>query len=258
MPSFHGKFIWYELLTTDMPAAIAFYKKVVGWGAHEASGDKNGYTLFTAGDVEVAGAMPQPAGASGPPPAWLGYVAVDDVDVYAAAVKEAGGTVHHAPMDIPDVGRIAIVADPHGAVFGLAKFSIPSLVPHNVGPEAIGYTGWRELMAGDLDTEFAFYAGLFRWTKAEAHDMGPMGVYQLFALGGGEAMGGMMTKPPQMPAPPHWGYYFQVDGINAAIGRINEAGGKVVNGPMQVPGGLWVVQGQDPQGAYFALVSPNA
>jgi predicted enzyme related to lactoylglutathione lyase len=89
-------------------------------------------------------------------------------------------------------------------------------------------------------------------------DMGPMGTYQLFKTSaGGESIGGIMTKPPNIPAP-FWTYYFQVDGIQAAAARITAAGGSVINGPMEVPGGSWVVQALDPQGAMFALVSAKA
>ena len=104
-------------------------------------------------------------------------------------------------------------------------------------------------------TAFDFYAELFGWTKAEAMDMGAMGVYQIFAAGGAP-IGGMMTKPPGVPVS-FWNYYFQVDGIGAAMERLKAAGGTVINGPMEVPGGSWIVQGLDPQGAMFSLVSPS-
>jgi len=95
--------------------------------------------------------------------------------------------------------------------------------------------------------------GSGRWTKAEARDMGPMGVYQLFATGGAP-VGGMVTKPPQVPVP-NWLYYFNVDGIDAAAARVTEGGGQVFMGPHEVPGGQWIVQCRDPQGAVFALVA---
>src|SRR5205085_9119861 len=103
--------------------------------------------------------------------------------------------------------------------------------------------------------DFAFYSKLFGWTKADAIDMGPMGTYQLFSTGNGP-VGGMMTKTPQTPAP-FWLYYFNVSGIDAARERVKTAGGKVINGPMEVPGGSWILQGLDPQGAMFALVGPK-
>ena len=196
--------------------------------------------------------LPQEARDAGARPGWMGYVAVDGVDDYTARVLKAGGMVHRAPADIPDIGRFAIVADPQGAVIVLFKGTGTSPpAPANTP----GFAGWRELLATDGTAAFAFYSELFGWTKGDAIDIGPMGTYQLFAMaGGGEPIGGMLTKPPDVPAP-FWIYYFQVDGIEAAVARINAAGGTVINGPMEVPGGSWIVQVLDPQGAMFALVS---
>jgi uncharacterized protein len=122
-------------------------------------------------------------------------------------------------------------------------------------PMAQGHIGWHELHAGDGEKAFAFYSGLFGWTKGEAMDMGAMGKYQLFNAKSGQ-QGGMMTKTPQTPAP-FWLYYFNVDAIDAAMERVKAAGGKIVNGPMQVPTDRWIVQGLDPQGATFALLAPT-
>ncbi|HEY2661673.1 MAG TPA: VOC family protein [Caulobacteraceae bacterium] len=255
--SAHGSFVWYELMTADAAAAETFYRKVVGWGARDASQPGTAYRTFMVGEDTVAGLMTTPpeAAAAGARPAWFGYVAVDDVDTYAQRLTQAGGTVHRAPADIPGIGRFAMVSDPQGAVFVLFKGSIDR-APPPANPDVPGYGAWRELMAGDGAAAFDFYAGLFGWTKAATHDMGPMGVYQLFAKDG-QDLGGMMTKPAEIPHP-FWTYYFRVDATAAAAERIKAAGGTVINGPHEVPGGNWIVQGQDPQGAMFALVSPNA
>ncbi|MDB5455651.1 MAG: Glyoxalase/bleomycin resistance protein/dioxygenase, partial [Caulobacter sp.] len=199
-----------------------------------------------------AGLMTLPGGG---PPLWVGYILVDDVDAYAQRLTEAGGVVHHPPDDIPGVGRFAMVADPQGAVFVLFK-GLPSLAPAPAGPGP-GLVGWRELVAVDGEAALAFYAGLFGWTPTERFDMGPMGPYQLFATGGGDAVGGVMTKPPGVPAP-FWSYYFEVDGVQAAIKRLQAGGGTVINGPHQVPGDAWVAQAIDPQGAMFSLTSRQA
>ena len=102
---------------------------------------------------------------------------------------------------------------------------------------------------------FAFYSGQFGWETMEEMDMGPMGTYRIFGADGVQ-MGGMMDKPDDMPASA-WGFYFNVDGIDAAIERITANGGQVLMGPHEVPGGSWIVQAVDPQGAKFALVSPT-
>jgi uncharacterized protein len=251
-----NRFCWYELMTTDAAKAVPFYRNVVGWDAQDAGQPGMDYTLLATKEGPVAGAMTMPdaARADGGGPVWMGHVAVDDVDAYAAKVVKAGGTIHRPPTDIPGVGRFAVVADPQGAVFLLFKGN--GAPPPTAGPEKPGYFGWHELMAADGPTAFDFYAGLFGWTKSQAIDMGEMGVYQLFAADG-QDIGGMMTKPAAAPRP-YWSYYIQVDSANAAIARLKAGGGAVVNGPHQVPGGLWTVQAQDPQGGMFALVSVNA
>jgi uncharacterized protein len=254
MPNTHGSFVWYELMTTDAKAGEAFYSDVVGWSAEKAQVPGVDYTLLKAGSELRAGMVTMPAEVcqAGWRPGWMGYVAADDVDATARRVSELGGKVHREPQDIPGVGRFAVVADPHGAVFALMKWEVPH-ADEPPAPGKPGNAGWRELYAGDLESAFEFYSKLFGWTKADAHDMGPMGVYQIFALGG-ETIGGMMTKPAQVPTP-GWNYYFNVDAVSAAAQRAKSKGGEILNGPTEVPGGSWIVQGRDPQGATFALLS---
>lgn len=256
MSSSHGSFAWYTLLSTDTAAAEAFYHGVVGWRAQDAGMADRSYTIFSVAEMPAAGlmALPPEALEAGARPGWIGYVAVDDVDASAARVAQAGGVVHRAPDDILGVGRFATVADPQGATFILYKSATDRPEPQ-AAPGTAGHIGWHELHAGDWESAFAFYSDLFGWTKAEAVDMGPMGIYQLFATGG-EASGGMMTKTAAVPAP-HWLYYFNVEDIEAAAARVKDAGGQVLNGPHQVPGGSWIVQCLDPQNAMFALVGPH-
>jgi uncharacterized protein len=248
-----GKFVWYELMTSDLAAAEDFYEHVVGWGARDADMPNLRYTLFTADAVPVAGlmALSTEARAAGVRPAWLGYVSVGDVDADVARVGQAGGKVHHAPTDIPGVGRFAVLADPQGAAFALFKPSGQGEPPAQMMP---GHVGWHELHAADRERAFDFYSGLLGWEKSDAMDMGPMGIYQLFNTGG-LAIGGIFTKPAQEPMP-YWLYYFTVPDIDQAAARVKAKGGTVVNGPREVPGGAFTIQGLDPQGASFALVAP--
>ena len=187
-------------------------------------------------------------------PGWIGYIGVDDVDACAARIKEAGGGVHHAPEDIPGIGRFAVVADPQGAAFVLFK-GASDQSPQAPAPGTPGHVGWHELHARDGVSAFPFYAEFFGWTKAETMDMGPMGIYQLFAAGA-EPIGGVLTKVEEMPVP-CWLYYFNVEAIDAAMERVTAHAGKVINGPHQVPGGSWIAHCFDPQGAMFALVAPK-
>jgi predicted enzyme related to lactoylglutathione lyase len=255
MTSFHGRFVWYELLTSDLPAAEAFYRGVLGWDAQDPGMPDMRYTIFMASGMRAAGgmAMPEAGVKNGMKPHWLGYVGVDDVDGSAANIAEAGGAVHHAPEDIPHVGRFAVVADPQGAVFALFK-PLPGTEAPEPAPFTPGHGGWRELLAADAPAIFDFYAHQFGWTKGDPIDMGPMGVYQIINRGD-QMMGGMMTKPPAMPKP-FWLYYFNIDGIEGAKMRVAAGGGQVLHGPQQVPGGSWILQCVDPQGAHFALVGP--
>jgi len=256
MSKHHGKFIWYDVMTTDCKAAEAFYKRALGWSAKDSGMGDRSYTLLSAGPVNVGGLMPitDEAKKMGVPPCWTGYVAVDDVDDYAARVREAGGAVHRGPEDIPGVGRFAVVADPHGAVFIIMKGSSDQ-EPQAVAPGTPGHVGWRELQAGDGKSAFAFYSGLFGWRKADAIDMGAMGVYQTFSTGNGP-VGGMMTRMPETHAP-FWLYYFNVEALDAAVSRVTQGGGKIALEPHRVPTGQWIAQCFDPQGAMFGLLAPN-
>ncbi len=254
-----GAFVWYELMTSDPAAATAFYTQVVGWTAADSDMPGMQYTLVSAGPAQVAGimAIPDEARAMGAMPGWEGYIAVADVDAATARICAAGGSTLHPPQDIPGIGRFAVMADPHGASFIVFRGS-PGDAPPAAAPGTPGHVGWHELLAGDGAAAFAFYAGQFGWEKHDAMDMGPAGSYQMFGVAGsGDAsMGGMMTKMPETPRP-HWLYYFNVPAIDAAVERVSAAGGKVVHGPQEVPGGSWIVNALDPQGALFALVAPR-
>ncbi len=257
METMTGKFVWYELMTSDAKAAEAFYRKVIGWEAQSAGKDYGDYRILSAGTHGVGGLMsiPEEARRMGARPGWTGYIAVSDVDAYAKRVKDAGGAIHKPADDIPAVGRYCVVTDPHGAAFVLFK-AFSSDAPPSPAPGTPGTIGWHELHAGDRERALAFYSSLFGWKKEAAHDMGPMGVYQLFSTGSGSAIGGIMTKTPDTPAA-HWLYYVNVETADAALTRVREAGGQVLNGPMQVPGGSWILDCRDPQGARFALVAPK-
>ena len=143
-----------------------------------------------------------------------------------------------------------MVSDPQGAPF--VVFAPNGEAPDPLAPMTPGSVGWHELHTTDWQAGFAFYADQFGWTRADALDMGPMGIYQLFATGGAP-VGGMLNNT-ALPRPA-WLYYFSVEAIDAATARVTAAGGQVLMGPHEVPGGAWIVQGKDPQGAMFALVA---
>jgi len=254
-----GKFCWCELLTTDVDGAKAFYTQVVGWTTDEFNGPDMRYVRVSANGNGVGGLMtiPQEACDAGAKPCWVGYIWVRDVEDAVQKLTAAGGSVLRAPDDIPMIGRFAVVSDPHGAAFTLFRH-IGDQRSTPVPPGTPGHVGWHELHAGDLQSDLAFYQGQFGWTAGQKFEMGgPVGTYQLFSTGahGGEPDGGMMNKIDVFPKP-FWLYYFNVDDINAAAERVKSAGGQVMMGPHEVPGGSWILQGTDPQGVMFALVAP--
>ena len=248
----NGVFVWHELMTSDIPAARAFYESVVGWSAVEAPTSHAPYWMFRTGEWPVAGLMsiPDDARAMGAGPMWTGYVGVEDVDASVRRLESLGGAIRRPPMDIPGVGRFAIVEDPFHAHFALFRLASP-MPGEPPAPMTPGLVGWNELSSEDAPRAFDFYAGLFGWRKDEAIDMGPMGTYQMFASGD-RVLGGMMTRPPN--APSGWLYYFAVGDIDAAVDRVAKGHGAIAAPPMEVPGGAWVARGVDPLGASFALV----
>lgn len=245
-----GFFVWYELMTTDVAAAKRFYGSVVGWKTEDMPMPGMTYTLAKAGDTQVAGLMSLPKDASdaGMKPCWVGYVAVPDVDQGAKKVASLGGKVLREPCDIPNVGRFAVVVDPQGVMLHLFKGT--SAGPAEAASMKAGRIGWHELHSSDAAKGFDFYAAMFGWTKDRALDMGDMGTYQIFSIDG-TAAGGMFNSP--MPKK-SWLYYFAVDDIDAALKRITDNEGVVLHGPSEVPGGEFIVQAADPQGAMFAVV----
>lgn len=246
-----SRFVWYELMTTEPQAAPAFYQAVVGWTTQAWQGGMD-YTMWVRGETPLGGLMPLPkeAAEAGAPPYWLPYVGVGDLAVAVAKARELGAGVLVPPTDIPGAGGFAVLQDPQGATFALHVSSSGSTVP--TGPPQVGEVSWHELATTDPAAAFVFYDELFGWQKADEHDMGPMGMYRMFGYGE-YPVGAMFGKPPEMPGPPSWLLYVRVPDLNRAVESVKEHGGSVLNGPMEVPGGDWIAQCLDPQGAAFAL-----
>ena len=246
-----GRFVWYELLTTDMAGASLFYGRVTGWEARDAS-DAFRYTVLSAGTTEIGGLMelPPEARRMGATPRWVGYVAVDDIDATVNKLRSLGGSVFVPPTDT-NIGRVSIVADPQTATFGLvgglkrAAAGAPSDEPLKAGE-----VGWHELLAVDGKKAFSFYSQLLGWQPG-AREEGLLDSYQLLAAGG-RTFGGMFPKLPRTPVP-FWLYYIEVLDIALAVAQVKDGGGRVVQGPMKTLGGLWIARCIDPQGAMFSL-----
>jgi len=244
----HGQFAWYELLTTDMAAAKAFYTNILGWVAADASTPKFAYSVFTTNQAPVCGLMDLPLEGRkmGATPRWVGYVAVDDVDSSVDQLKRLGGAVYVPPTDT-NIGRISIIADPQRATFALAQ-NLTYQQPTELDGQ--GRVGWRELLASDWKTAFPFYSALFGWQRAQT-DIDSTASYQML-LADGDPIGGMFTKLAVAPFP-FWLYYFNVPDIAAAAKLVTAGGGRIAQGPTAMAGGNWIVRCIDPQGAMFAL-----
>jgi predicted enzyme related to lactoylglutathione lyase len=256
MSSSQGHFIWYELATTNVETAKAFYTKVVGWGAQSVAMPGVAYTLFTAGGAPICGLMslPEDARELGYRPTWLGYIAVDDVDFTAGRIAQLGGEIHVPPKEIPNVSRFAVAVDPQRVTIAVFKWldgggQQPSAL------DAPGHVGWHELLAADRVKAFAFYAELFGWQKV-GDESRAADAYQLFSAGG-QTIGGICTKPAAVPFP-FWLYCFNVPDIGTAMARVNEGGGEILDGPFEVPDGNWMLRCTDPQGAIFALLGKRS
>lgn len=247
-----GRFVWYELLTTDVEAAIGFYTKVVGWSIEKFSvpGGEGEYPMWkpaTAPSIGGVMKLPDEARAMGAPTHWMGHITTSNVEATAAEAVKRGGRTLSPVIEIPTVGRFQTIQDPWGAVF--SAFTPAGEMPP-AGVPVPGQVCWHELFTGDLDGAVAFYTALFGWERGDAMDMGPMGTYQLFKIDG-QGWGGMMKKPDQMPVGA-WVYYVVVPDLDAALAATTKAGGQVVFGPMVVPGGGRCGQIIDPQGGFFA------
>jgi uncharacterized protein len=250
-----GRFVWYDLMTSDPDAAVGFYTDLIGWGTQDWSGGgDHTYTMWTARETPIGGVMrlPEEAAKAGAPPHWLSYVCVPDVAASAKQAEDLGADTMVPPTDIPTVGRFAVLSDPQGAVFAL--FSPESDAPGHEGPPEEGEFSWHELATTDHEAAFEFYGALFGWEKLDAMDMGEAGMYQMYGRNG-IPLGGMFKKPAEVPGPPAWLYYAKVSDVRPLVEKVKERGGQVLNGPMEVPGGDFIVQCMDPQGAMFALHS---
>jgi len=255
-PNPPGDFIWYELMTTDPDGAKAFYDAVVGWDIETQPAGDMDYRMIRRSDGGNAGGVLRLTDdmlQHGAKPIWLGYLNVADVDETVASIEKAGGKAL-MKADIPNVGRIAMVADPQGAPFYIMKPIPPADNPDMrsdvFSRDGVQCCGWNELSTTDERAARQFYGEQFGWTSDNFMPMGEMGEYRFFDHHG-EGIGAVFNTPDRRT---RWRFYFRVPSITAAKEAIEKNGGSVAVGPMQVPTGDWVIGGTDPQGAEFALV----
>jgi uncharacterized protein len=250
-----GQFLWHELLTADPAAGAGFYSKVLGWSAQPWEGNEE-YTMLSHGKGPVGGArvVGKDALASKAGPNWLTYVGVPDVDAALATVKNKGGQVIHPVTGLGSGGgRYAVIADPQGAVIGLYE---PGDGMSGGGGEAP--VVWHELTAEDPVAALQFYKDIFDWDVVGTHPMGgEVGTYYLFGKGTTQMGGAFVRGKHLAPSWPRWLVYLAVPSVTAAVEAAKAAGGQVLNGPHQVPGGNWIAQVVDSHGVPVALHGPK-
>ncbi len=239
-----GRFVWRELTTPDVAASRAFYSELLGWKITKASAVPGmDYWECAAGDRTVAGMFEMKM--EGMPPFWGGYVSVPSVDSAVDAVKQGGGGVLHGPMDIPNVGRVATVRDPQGAVFNVFTDARGDTV--RTGLPSLGEFCWEQLNTVDVAGAKAFYPAVTGW------QVYPFGAMEVFGVSP-DMQGGVasfMATPPGVPS--HWLTYVLAGPLTDANARAKRLGAKVMMERIDVPtvGAFSVIQ--DPQGAIIAL-----
>lgn len=252
-----GRFVWFDLMTTDSKAAVDFYTKVLGWGTEVWTGGAVPYTMWVAGGEAIGGTMPLPevSKRAGAATHWLAYVSTPNVRETAERTRELGGAVMVAPQEIPDVGTFSVLRDPQGALF--AAFTPAGDTPGHDGPPNVGEFSWFELATRDRAGALEFYGQLFGWEPGAAMDMGATGIYQIFERNGAQ-LGGMHDLTEQMGMSPGWCCYVRVADADEAAARVTANGGKVLYGPFEIPSGDRVATCLDPQGAMFAVHAMHA
>ena len=253
-----SRFVWHDLMTTDVEAAKRFYGELFGWRFERGEGSP--YEHISSGGRPIGGMMTLDP-AHGAPPHWIGYISVDDVDAALAAVGKQGGSVYVPKTDIPTTGQFAVAADPTGGVFAPFHYTgaHPSAEPETPPPFTFC---WDELMSGDPDAAARFYGAVFGW-RAEHVEMPGFGRYTLFkrpgakdAKGEEKNAGGLMQRPPEVPRT-FWLTYVNVPDTDAVVAKAQQLGATPTSPPMDVPGvGRFSVL-LDPQHAVFAILAPS-
>ena len=250
-----GRPFWYELQTPDLAAAEKFYAHVVGWTVSSMPGLSYRYTRWMrSGGVAVGGALAftDAMRAEGVRPSWRFHAATPFVETTVALAERLGAVAVSPVVTVPGLGRMQALRDPQGAGFSLFEPTLPPQRPE--APAAVGDVSWLELVTTDTVAGLAFYQSLFGWRPTTVIDMGPAGPYQTFGRQPEQSIGGVMQRPGAMAdVPPHWAVYFRVPDVGKAVARAEARGARIVQQPVEVPGGGWIAQGIDPQGAPFSL-----
>jgi predicted enzyme related to lactoylglutathione lyase len=245
-----GTFVWEELVTSNVDDAVDFYSSVIGWTFGEPMDTAHSYRLINAGDITVGGAFEH----ADFTPAWTSYVSVADVDASVGRAQELGATVIREPFDVMDMGRMAVMKDPSGAVINAWQ----SRDEESPRPAVHGTVCWHELRTTDVDAAREFYAAWLGWS-IEPQDMGTFTYWLVF--NGAQQLGGIMELTKQMmrdgDEPSHWRDIFQVDDVDAAFAAAVDKGATVLMEPSDIGVGYYA-EVIDPLGANFGLMQTPA
>ncbi|MEM9068753.1 MAG: VOC family protein [Myxococcota bacterium] len=240
-----GRFTWHELVTTDVEDSKGFYGELLGWKFEAMPMPTGTYTIVKLGDASIGGITPPPE--DGVPPHWIGYVSVEDVDKSAKAILKAGGESLMDAFDVPGVGRMQPVRDPHGSAFFLFRSAEGDPEPAT----GAGAWHWNELWAKDAGEATAFYEKTLGYSR-ETMPM-PNGDYHILK-NGEQSRGGVMTAPEG--APPHWAFYVEVADVDATVAKAKKLGGKAIGELMDVPGVGRFGFVSDRSGATIGVITP--
>lgn len=232
-----GAFSWIELATSDPEGAKGFYTSLFGLTSFDTqSAPDMTYTILQKNGRDVGGVYKLMEEMEAPPN-WMPYITVENVDSMREKALGLGADSGPEPMDVTDMGRMAILRDPVGAHFALWQ------PKKHIGSEVINEHGtltWCELQTSDREKALQFYTVLFGWTAKVSPEY--------VELGG--AAGGMRDFK---EGPAHWLIYFWADDVDAAVGKTEELGGGVLMPPTDIPNVGRMAVLRDPQGAAFAL-----
>ena len=245
-----GRFVWHDLMTTDIERAQAFYTELFGWRIEVMDmGEMGPYPMIYAGEGGIGGMIAMPADA-GAPSHWIAYVTADDVGEAAARGDASGGATCVPPTPVPNVGTFAVVTDPTGAA--VSPFvSVHPDQPEEAGPPPAGTVCWNELLTTDAGRALPFYRSVFGWGHGTI-DMGPAGTYHLLKRDGKD-VAGMMELPPGAVPRPLWVPYFAVADVDAGFASATAMGAREHFAPQDIPGVGRYAMLADPTGAVFSL-----
>lgn len=241
---------WVDHATQDIDASNSFYGRLFGWEDDDQGEEMGHYTLLRKGGKTVAGNMA--AMGEGQPSVWTSYISVDDADSTVDVAKKAGAMVFVEPMDVADIGRMAVFADPTGAAIGIWQ---PKTFHGADLANEVGSFVWNELNTRDVPAAKTFYTEVFGWT---ANDLAMEGMaYTEWKLGD-QTVAGMMAMPDMVPAevPAHWLVYFGVEDTDTSVAKATELGATTLVPPTDIPPGRFAVL-SDPDGAVFAVIKMN-